>query len=236
LTIYSLIPPKIRRLVPESWRTSIINVVRNRAVRRSLEPLKRSGTLTQQQLGAFHNAWGNEGYSADEDFLAELMKRLTKGPVLECGTGASTLLANELGRIHAFLTYSLEQDQEWSAFVRGFLKKSVAVRVIDAPLKRFSNYLWYDVIDAELPKHFALVVCDGPAIGKDVAEPFYSSWRYGVLAWLRETGRTFDVLVLDDVEDLRARDMLARWKQDWRVTVRTIKSRVGELAIVQSAD
>ena len=48
--------------------------------------------------------------------------------------------------------------------------------------------------------------------------------------------RVLEVNDVYDVEDLRARDMLARWKQDWRVTVRTIKSKVGELAIVQSAD
>jgi hypothetical protein len=56
-------------------------------------------TYARQQLLAFRRAWSNEGFSADVRYLAETIRLIEKhgGPVLECGTGASSLIAGILG-------------------------------------------------------------------------------------------------------------------------------------------
>jgi hypothetical protein len=106
------------------------------------------------------------------------------------------------------------------------------VEIIDAPLRNFGKYYWYDV-RVKLPMHFALIVCDGPYIDVALGEPVYSAWRYGVMPWLKSTGRTYDFLLLDDVDDKRAPATLELWKREFGVKVESIKSEQGECAIIR---
>lgn len=196
--------------------------------RRATEPVRAHGAMTALEITGSRKAWGNDGFAADRTYLAQLLERLNSGPVLECGTAGTTVLVNEVGVRRKISTYCLEQDPEWAEFARRGLQ---AVRVIDAPLKDHGSYLWYDV-RCELPRHFALVICDGPYVDRTVGEPHYSAWRYGVLRWLKDTARTFDQLLLDDVDDPRAAAVLKRWQREFGVQVQRIASPEGELAIV----
>jgi hypothetical protein len=223
---------RITGVIPSFVKVWVSETIQTYAVPRSLRPLRARGDMTPEEVTAFHKAWGNPGFSADKDFLAQLLNFLGRGPVLECGTGATTLLANEMGLRHGFKTYSLEQDPGWAKFVRRFLNGSRAAQIIDTPLKDFGSYQWYEV-HPHLPSHFALVICDGPYIDKSLGEPYYSAWRYGVLAWLKETGRTFDVLLFDDANDVRGPALLERWEREFAVKVETMKSSCGECAIVR---
>jgi hypothetical protein len=189
--------------------------------------------MNEDEIAAFHAAWGNSGFAADKAFLAQLLNLLTEGPVLECGTGGTTLLANEIGIQRGFRTYCLEQDPDWAAPVHSALRGSSAVSVIHAPLRAFRNYHWYDA-PVTLPGHFALIICDGPYIDESLGEEAYSAWRYGILAWLTETRRTFDTMLLDDVNDARAPPMLERWQHEFGVNIERKMSCDGELGIVRS--
>ena len=71
-----------------------------------------------------------------------------RSPVLECGTGGTTILCD----MQEIETYSLEQDKEWAADVLRFIRD---VGVIDAPLKDYGGYYWYDV-QVDLPMHFGI--------------------------------------------------------------------------------
>jgi hypothetical protein len=189
--------------------------------------------MTEEEVAVFHQAWGNTGFAADQSFLAELLRLLSSGPVLECGTGGTTLLANVMGLRNGFKTYCLEQDASWASEVARWGLRSV--RVLDAPLKNHGSYRWYEVQEA-LPKHFSLIVCDGPYIAKEHGQLHYSAWRYGLLPWLKETGRTFDVLLLDDVNDPRGPPTLERWKREFGISAERVASENGELAIIRPAE
>jgi hypothetical protein len=223
---------KLTNVVPISVRRYIKEARRDRALVRALRPLHERGAMTAGDIEVFHEAWGTDGFSADCSYLAKLLELMRSGPVLECGTGATTLLANAVGSRKGFKTYSLEQERAWSEPARRRLNKSAAVEIIDAPLRDFGGYQWYDA-PGTLPSHFALIVCDGPFIDTLLGEPFYSSWRYGVLAWLRQTGRTYDVLLLDDVNDPRGPALLDRWQGEFGIRVQRILSKDGECALVR---
>jgi hypothetical protein len=70
-------------------------------------------------------------------------------------------------------------------------------------------------------------------IDKTLGEPAHSAWRFGVLPWLSQTGRTFDALLLDDVNDARGPALLERWQKEFGVTVERLVSPEGECAIVR---
>jgi hypothetical protein len=221
----------LRKLVPSRIKAYLRDLYRDADVRVALQPLKESGRMSAVQVAAFATAWGNFGFSADKHYMAQLLKVIGDGPVLECGSGATTLLCASAGAP----TYSLEQEAGWSKSMRRTLKRTrcSSVTVIDAPLKNYGGWQWYD-IDAELPSHFSLVVCDGPYIDKELEEePSFSAWRYGVLPWLKATQRTFDVLLLDDLNDTRGPALLDRWRKDFGVSVERIASSDGECAIIR---
>lgn len=184
--------------------------------------------MSARDVIAFHKAWGNEGFSADTAYLTQLLELLDSGPVLECGTGATTLMENEAGMRKGFATFCLEQDVASAEVVHWGLQ---AVTVVDAPLRNYGSYHWYEVKCA-LPRHFSVIVCDGPYIDHALGEPHYSAWRYGIMRWLKDTTTTFDKLLLDDVNDPRAPAILARWQEEFGVKVRRIPSAEGELAVV----
>src|SRR5262249_11240056 len=83
---------RLARFIPAPAKEMIKNGLRFNAIRRALKPLKATGTMTDEEIATLHQAWGNDGFAADRDFLAQLLTLLKGGPVLECGTGATTLI------------------------------------------------------------------------------------------------------------------------------------------------
>jgi hypothetical protein len=203
-------------------KTNVRLALQHWSIRQALKPLKRSGAMTREEMTTFRHAFSNEGFSADVDYLLAVLEKLTAGPVLECGTGATTLIAECAGAKGGFRTHSLEQDPEWSAHVRRFLDRTSAVQVIDARLEDRGDHFWYEA-PTDLPRHFSLVICDGPAIYGH-PEPYLSGWRYGVLPWLRNTGRTYDVLLLDDTDEPRGQPLLARWQKEFGISAEVVKA------------
>jgi hypothetical protein len=224
---------RLTKLIPAPLRARIKAVLRDRAIESALKPLRATGTMTDPQMAAFHKAWGNENFSADRAYLGHIIQLVNANPnsVLECGTGATTLLANELGLRHGLRIYSLEQNSPW---VQDMTARNLeAVTIIDAPLKGFSTgYQWYDFHYPSLPTHFSLVICDGPFIDVSLGEPVYSGWRYGLMPWLKNTNRTFDALLLDDVDDKRASAILDRWQREFGARIERVAAD-GRWAIIR---
>jgi hypothetical protein len=222
---------RLTRVVPKTVRAYLKDTQRDFKLWMTLMPLREKGRMTTAEVSAFHRAWGNEGFAADSDYLATLLTMLHAGPVLECGTGGTTLLASVMGQRNGFKTYCLEQNPDWAAPVNRYVRRSSTVQVLNAPLKTFGEYFWYDA-PTDLPNHFALVICDGPYIDATLGDPAYSAWRYGVLPWFNGTGRTFDALLLDDVNDPRASAILRRWEEEFHVKAKRLSSAKGECAII----
>ena len=154
-------------------------------------------------------AWGNEKFAASPEYLAEMVEaaRRADGPVLECGSGVSTLL---LG-IESDEVYSLEHDPYWARRSRAWLARlGIRATVLDAPLRSYGDFTWYDV--PELPDSFALVVCDGP--------PAYLCGRYGLFPVLGE--RIAGDVLLDDVYRREEQVVVARWADEYGVSAETV--------------
>ena len=228
----------LKRLIPPAGRDAIRNKLRDWKLRWAIQPLVATGRFTPEQLNSFRSAWSNEGFSADVRYLAETIRLLEKhrGPVLECGTGATTLIAGILGERYGFDTYCLEQDKAWGQLTRRALDyhRIRRVHILDTPLQSYGPYAWYNTTGLQLPKHFGLILCDGPFVDRCRGDAIYKSWRYGVLPFLHRTDSTFDALLLDDVNDKRARSVLQRWFADWNTRHDVISSEDGECAIVRA--
>lgn len=206
-----------------------------RAVRR----LRRRGDLGATALRQLQWAWGNHGFSGGLLYLVEVIRliRETPGALLECGSGVTTLIAGALAEHYGFQVYCLEQDSAWATSLKAILSRYGLDRVaiLQAPLTRYGDYVWYETRSLNLPRRFTVVICDGPFVATELGEPFYSSWRYGVLEYLVRSDSTFDALLLDDVEDPRAEEVLSRWKSRFGSSCRKIDDSDGYCGIIRIA-
>ena len=74
--------------------------------------------LSDQAVNSLLYGWGSD-WSLREELITELWHRAwhTRGPVLECGSGLSTLLLGIAAERQGYDVYSLEHDEAWHASV-----------------------------------------------------------------------------------------------------------------------
>jgi len=85
--------------------------------------------------------WGNERWSAEARYLREVVRSAekTRGPILECGSGLTTIMIGAIASRRGIHLHALEHQAEWHARVteaiRRFGLTNVTVHL--APLRDF---------------------------------------------------------------------------------------------------
>jgi hypothetical protein len=149
--------------------------------------------------------WGNGDWSALPEYLEAVASycRGASTPILECGSGLTTLVMASLGAE----IYALEHDSFWRRRVEDKLDQfGLSARVIAAPLRSYGTFDWYDVDVATMPR-FSLVVCDGPP-GETTR-----GGRYGLLPVMRERLADGCTVLLDDADRSGEREVLQGWAE-----------------------
>jgi hypothetical protein len=148
-----------------------------------------------ETLAELAECWPSD-WAAGPGYLAAALAELdaTDGPVLECGSGLSTLVLGTATAPSGREVWVLEHDPYWFGLVDGCCARLGLdhVRRWRAPLVDVGDADWYDLdrVRDRLPPRFGLVCCDGPPGST-------RGGRRGLQAALRERlGRA--VLVLDD--------------------------------------
>jgi hypothetical protein len=159
----------------------------------------------------FALAWGNLGYGGTVRLLrhvCRLVKRCAGRPILECGSGASTVLAGILGERYRCRLVSLEHDPGWADHVDGVLRRFRVTRadLHLAPLRSYGDFSWYTYPDVVREETFAAVVCDGPPAAT-------RGGRFGLLPVAGPSLSPDCVVLLDDTHRYGERQVIARWRR-----------------------
>jgi hypothetical protein len=186
---------------------------RKELLSRTLRRLERSrspGAWSTLWTDAIY-AWDNARWSAEEQYLAEVVRSAerAKSLVLECGSGLTTLLIGAVAARRGLHVHALEHNPEWQSRVSSALREFglVDVTVHLAPLRDFGDFVWYDAPTAVLPTDFEMVVCDGPPEGT-------RGGRSGVLPVMRRHLAPDCVILLDDANRPAEQELLAQWVRD----------------------
>jgi hypothetical protein len=184
-------------------------------------------------LARIREAWGNPGWAADAGFLLEVGSaiRSRPGPVLDCGSGLTTVICAALAERHGATVWSLEQDRDWYEYMRRVIEALHLdnVRLWHTPLRTFGDFVWFDLGTIALPPHFSVVSCDGPAVRQSAFPPdVCAAWRVGVVLVLKSLSVSFDEILLDDVEDLRSTGLAERWLREGLATT-VVETPTGKL-------
>jgi len=185
----------------------------------------RDGDLLRQLVRGWDNPW-----SANPDFLQVAMEAAAHltGPVLECGSGLTTLVLGTLAAQSAQPLCALEHDAAWRERVRTALQRhpSPSVTLCACPLRSYGDFDWYDVTAAAVPPGIALVICDGPP-------GTTRGGRYGLLPVLGRHLRPGCVILLDDASRPEEQAILARWVREFGVTYELATGVTRQAALVR---
>ena len=220
----SVMPRPVRRVLKEA-----VCAYRLRRAMREFTSLAPGARPTRSLLAELQAGWGNEWYAARTDYLEELAARAaeTSGPVLECGSGLTTLLLGLLAGRRGVEVWSLEHLPAWHARVSEVLARYGVprVRACLAPLRDYGSFDWYEPPLAELPREFRLVVCDGPPGSTRGA-------RYGLLPVLGPRLTHDTLILLDDAEREGEREALRRWREEANLRADVRETPTGTFALV----
>src|SRR6185503_3984271 len=142
---------QLKQLVPAQLKQSAKEALAERRLGRALRRISQlpEGELPSRELlRELQVGWGNDGFAARYDYLEEVLERAagTKGPILECGSGLTSLLLGLYAGRRNVQTWSLEHIPEWHARVTGALQRHriPGVDVCLAPLREYGEFEWYD--------------------------------------------------------------------------------------------
>jgi hypothetical protein len=223
----------LRAMIPGPIKQSVKRTqqrVNDWHIQRAALALRKS--LTLPSLSALRLAWGNPSWVADLSFIQELAQRAQacQGPILDCGSGLTTLVA---AIVSPQPVIALEQNEAWAARNKALFNRMHVYNadVRHTPIRSFGDYAWYDA--TALPKHFSLIICDGPARWDGNPWPSQTPVRYGLLPTLKRHGITADEILFDDADDPNCLALLARWQQDFDIHYELRKASDGAWATIR---
>jgi hypothetical protein len=182
----------------------------SRSLRRVLR-LPNKADLSEWRLADLEYGWGNSEWSATVEFqhAALTAARATRGPILECGSGLSTVLLGIAAQKAGIRVWTLEHDAMWAARIESSLRRLgiSSVQMCVAPLRSYGEFFWYALPPDGLPSDFSLVICDGPP-GETIGG------RYGLLPVLGDHLAPSCRILLDDAGRAGEQDILLKWRQE----------------------
>ncbi|HEY0386090.1 MAG TPA: hypothetical protein VGC64_08760 [Pyrinomonadaceae bacterium] len=209
----------IKRMVPRAIKEATKRALLARTFRRTVQAIMAlpAGELPSRELLAdLQRGWSNEGMAADIDYIEEVARRAlgASGPVLECGSGLTTILLGLLAGKRGVGVWSLEHLPEWQQRVESALKQSGIpnVHVCLAPLKSYGAFSWYDAPLLTMPENFQLIVCDGPP-------EITPGGRYGLLPVMRERIHAGASILLDDANRASESRVLKMWAAEAKMSI-----------------
>ena len=145
-------------------------------------------------------------------WVVALIRETTPRTVVECGSGASTVLIAYALEQQGGRVVSLDHDAAYAEKTRAQLRShglSAVADVLDAPLRPLTldsaTRTWYDVSGLDLPDEIDLLLVDGPP------HATHEQVRYPALPVFADRLSAHAVVILDDADRTDERAIVAAW-------------------------
>jgi hypothetical protein len=174
----------------------------------NLRRLSLEGLADPRRVDRLFWAWGNPN-AASAEYLVAVAKAAaaSPGPILECGSGLTTVILGAVARRTGRTVVTLEHSTWWARHVGWSVRTAGgSVDYRRTPLRDFGEFDWYD--SGPLPDGISLVVCDGPPATSH-------GGRYGLLPLSATHLAAGADIYLDDFDRESERAVAARWEQEF---------------------
>jgi hypothetical protein len=198
----ALVPVPLKRFLRTQHRRFMLE----RSIARLVRDRNRD-YLDRDVVESLIYGWGNSGWSMQYEYAQGIANhvRHTNRPILECGSGLSTILMAALAAGSGVRIWSLEHIPEWADRVGAVLSRHGlhSARICRTVLRSYGEFTWYE-LPKYIPDAFGLVVCDGPPASTP-------GGRYGLLPIIRSRLSPGAVILIDDVERSEEDKILHQW-------------------------
>ena len=213
----TMLKARVRTLVPLGARAALRRWQRRVRLQRGLRTFGTDPGAAllpgSRLLSELVDAWANEGWSARGEYLGACVAEALacRGPILECGSGLTTLLLGLVARRRGLFVWTLEHSAEWGARVARELAAigDLPVELNVKALRQEREFDWYDPPLPSMPPLFSLVVCDGPPHST-------RGGRYGLAPTMQDRLPPGCVILLDDAARGPEQEIAARWAMELR--------------------
>ncbi len=203
----------IRSIVPASARAALKAAYRDRVFRRAMKKFLKDpeGSIApgSRVVANLIYGWGNEDWSALDEYLIGCVRQAMngEGPILECGSGLSTILVGAVAKSRGVKHWALEHELEWAKKVQHCLDdyRIDSVTLCARPLKDFGQFAWYDAPREAMPESFGFVICDGPP-------GVTKGGRYGLAPVMNGRLRPGCTIFLDDAAREEEQEIARMWE------------------------
>lgn len=207
--------PLVKKVIPGSIKDKIKSINRGRRLDAAMQQLAAVPTNEAPGLDVLTElaqAWGDDGFRAVGGYLEEVTRWAARaqGPVLEIGSGLTTLILGSVVGRRDLPVWTLEHHPDYFRNTEAKLKRYGLpnVHLTPAPLRDYGDFCWYDPPLSELPRNFCLIVADGPP--GDV-----KAGRFGLFPVLRSHFASDAVVLLDDAERPKEKAVLRKWSSEY---------------------
>jgi len=223
----------VKNWIPKSIKQPVKQILLRRRLRNAISAIAKlppGQVPSREQLSELIKGWSNEGYAANLEYLEAVAQTSakTQGPVLECGSGATTILLGLLCGKRNIEVWSLEHSDEWRHSVSEVLTNSgiSAAHVCAAPLVEYENFVWYCPPLERMPKQFSLVICDGPPGGT-------KGGRYGLLPVMGDRLPPDSTILLDDAGRPGEAELIKKWQAETGFETDLIDTQENKYAVMR---
>jgi hypothetical protein len=208
----------VKKIFPSAFKEKIKSINRERrlgAAMRRFASVAENRIPAGDDLADLGRAWGEDGYRAVGGYLEEVARRAVeaRGPILEIGSGLTTLILGALTARRGLPVWTLEHHPHYFRQTQESIKTHNLpnLHLTFAPLRDYGEFCWYDAPLDTLPRDFSLVIADGPP--GDV-----KGGRFGLLPVLRSHFASEVIVLLDDAEREQEKVVLRRWECEFGLT------------------
>ena len=205
--IKALVPPPVLHCIRQAHRGYIFRQ-RMKKFLKDIETCEQPGSAVIDDL---IYGWGNEGWSASDEYISGCIQHAlnTKGPMLECGSGLSTVLLGAIAKKRGMALWTLEHSTDWAEKVQECLQAYGidSVTLCVTPLVDYGDFSWYDPPLDSMPSFFDLVVCDGPPGDT-------KGGRRGLVSIMGKWFQEGSIILLDDGIRADERKTARQWQSE----------------------
>ena len=205
----------IKKILPSSFKEKIKSINRERRLSAAIRRLASAGESEAPSgdvLSELARGWGDDGFHAASGYLEEVAHWAVRarGPVLEIGSGLTTLILGTLAGRRGLPVWTLEHHPQFFRQTEEKLRRYglTNIHLTLAPLRDYGDFCWYDPPLDALPRDFGLVIADGPP--GDV-----KGGRLGLLPVLRSHFAPGVIVLLDDAERAQEKAVLRQWANEF---------------------
>jgi hypothetical protein len=209
----------IKPLIPEALRLRLRKFHQKIVFKKAIQNFRNHYSEIEKYPAIIPDliyGWGNMGWSSVQDYTSGIISAMkeTQGPVLECGSGLTTLIMGIIADDRGIEVFSLEHHTSWAKYVKAQLEnfKINNAKVIQSSLKDYGQFYWYNIEVSQVPSNISLVICDGPPHDTE-------GGRYGLFPRMSSVFTKNAIILLDDYDRAEEQSIVSKWQTGFNLKV-----------------